>query len=116
MRLLKSFVYAWKGIRYCFQTQQNFKIHTLGFGFMLVSAFYFHFENWEFIACLILSALVFSAELMNTAIESVVDLYTPEYNEFAKIAKDCAAASVLILSTASVCVWVIIVLGKYLLP
>jgi len=116
MKIMKSFLHAGRGILYGYRTQVNFRIHIFGFIFLLVSAYYFQFETWELIVCLIVSALVFSAELMNTAMESVVDLCSPEYNELAKIAKDCAAASVLILAAASVCIWIIIVLGKYPLP
>jgi diacylglycerol kinase (ATP) len=104
MRLIKSFQYAIQGILYCFRTQQNFKIHILGFIFLVVSAYYFQFEKWEF--------LVFFAELVNTAIESLVDLTTKEFSELAKVAKDCAAGAVLVLAFTSVCVWSIIVYGK----
>jgi len=66
----------------------------------------------EWIVCLILSALVFFAELVNTAIESVVDLSTREFSELAKVAKDCAAGAVLVLAAISVLVWTMIVWGK----
>lgn len=112
MRLLKSFKYAWNGISYCFRTQANFRIHLLGFIFMLMSAFYFRFEKMEWMICLILSALVFFAELVNTAIESVVDLSTTELSELAKVAKDCAAGAVIVLAVFAVVVWGIIVWSK----
>lgn len=112
MRLIKSFQYAWNGILYCFKTQANFRIHILGFIFLLISAYYFRFEKWELIVCLILSALVFFAELLNTAIESLVDLTSREFSELAKVAKDCAAGAVLVLALMSVCVWCMIVYGK----
>ena len=112
MRLLKSFQYAWNGISYCFRTQTNFRIHLLGFILMLMSAFYFRFEKMEWIVCLILSALVFFTELVNTAIESVVDLSTREFSELAKVAKDCAAGAVLVLAAISVLGWTMIVWGK----
>ena len=112
MRLLKSFQYAGNGILYCFRTQANFRIHLVGFLFLILTSYYFQFEKWELIVCLLLSALVFFAELLNTAIESLVDLTTQEYSELAKVTKDCAAGAVLILTFTSVCVWSIIVYGK----
>jgi diacylglycerol kinase len=112
MRLLKSFQYAWNGISYCFRTQTNFRIHLLGFIFMFMSAFYFRFEKMEWMICLILSALVFFAELVNTAIESVVDLSTTEFSELAKVAKDCAAGAALVLAVFAVVVWGMIVWSK----
>jgi diacylglycerol kinase len=113
MRLLKSFGYAWNGILYCIKTQANFRIHFVGFIFMLVSAYFFRFEKMEWVICLVLSALVFFAELINTAIESVVDLTTLEFSELAKVAKDCAAGAVLVLAVFAVVVWGIIVYGKF---
>ena len=112
MRLLKSFRYAFEGIRYCFRTQSNFRIHVLGFIFMNLSAFYFHFVTWEYILCLLISALVFFAELMNTAIESAVDLNTQEMHPLAKSAKDCASGAVLVLATCAVIIWGILIKGK----
>ena len=112
MRLPKSFQYSWNGISYFFRTKANFRIHLLGFICMLTSAFYFRFEKMEWIVCLILSALVFFTELVNTAIESVVDLSTREFSELAKVAKDCAAGAVLVLAAISVLVWTMIVWGK----
>ena len=113
MRVFKSFKYAWNGIVYCFTTQLNFRIHILGFLFLLLTAYYFQFEKWELIVCLILSALVFFAELLNTAIESLVDLTTQEFSELAKVAKDCAAGAVLVLAVFAMVVWGIIVFGKF---
>ena len=113
MRVFKSFKYAWNGIVYCFTAQLNFRIHILGFLFLLLTAYYFQFEKWELIVCLILSALVFFAELLNTAIESLVDLTTQEFSELAKVAKDCAAGAVLVLAVFAMVVWGIIVFGKF---
>ena len=113
MRVFKSFKYAWNGIVYCFTAQLNYRIHILGFLFLLLTAYYFQFEKWELIVCLILSALVFFAELLNTAIESLVDLTTQEFSELAKVAKDCAAGAVLVLAVFAMVVWGIIVFGKF---
>jgi diacylglycerol kinase (ATP) len=115
-RLLKSFRYAWQGIRYNFKTQANFRIHTLGFIFMNFATYFFQFSLLEYIICFVLSSLVFFAELMNTAIESVVDLTTKEQHELAKIAKDCAAGAVLILSVCAVIVFGLILMTKFKIP
>lgn len=112
LRIFRSFRYAFQGIVYCFQTQPNFKVHTLGFLFMLSSGLYFDFNTWEWIICLVLSSLVFFAELMNTAIESTVDIHTRELHPLAKAAKDCAAGAVLVVSICSVIVWSMIIYIK----
>jgi diacylglycerol kinase len=77
------------------------------------SAWFFEFTKSEYIICCILSALIFAAELMNTAIESTVDLVSLDSNELAKIAKDCAAGAVLILAICAIIVWGMIVVSHW---
>lgn len=110
--LLISFKYAWCGITYAFQTQRNFRIHVF-VGTLAVSfGFFLHLERVEIAVIAITSGLVMALELLNTAIESVVDLTVKQsYHELAKIAKDCAAAAVLISALVAV-----LVAGTLLLP
>ncbi len=106
-RISKSISYAIDGLKVAYHTQWNFRIHCFGFVFMNFSAWYFQFERVDYVLCLICSALVFSAELLNTAIEKTVDICSPEYSPLAKIAKDCAAGAVLILAICALVVWII---------
>lgn len=108
IRLYKSFSYALQGFKTAFSTQPNFKIHSIGFIFMNVSSYYMQFDRMEYIVCLILSCLVFSLELVNTAIESSVDLVSPDISPLAKTAKDCAAGAVLVAAICAVIAWSII--------
>ena len=66
----------------------------------------------EWIICVILFALVISAELINTAIETIVDMITMEKNEKAKIAKDVAAGAVLVLAIGSAIIGLVIFVPK----
>ena len=66
----------------------------------------------EWIICLILFALVISAELFNTAIETTVDLAMPEKNDKAKLAKDVSAAAVLVIELSSAIIGLIIFVPK----
>ena len=66
----------------------------------------------EWIICVILFALVISAELINTAIETIVDMITMEKNEKAKIAKDVAAGAVLVNAIGSTIIGLIIFIPK----
>ena len=96
----KNFIEAWKnafsGIAYGFKTQRNLKIQlvagiivtTLGIVLKISSA------EWAILALSVF--LVLGTEMMNTAVEAAVDLYTEEYNEKAKIAKDVAAGAVVL--------------------
>ncbi|MBW4420671.1 MAG: diacylglycerol kinase family protein [Myxacorys californica WJT36-NPBG1] len=110
--LFTSFKYAWMGISYAFLTQRNFRIHVLlgsaaiGCGIALRSSVV------ELAVIGLTIGLVLAMELLNTAIESVVDLTVKQsYHELAKIAKDCAAAAVLVSAIAAV-----LVAGCVLLP
>lgn len=103
--LFTSFRYAWMGVSYAFLTQRNFRIHVclgsiaIGFGLLL------HASVVELAVIGLTIGLVLALELLNTAIESVVDLTVKQtYHELAKIAKDCAAAAVLVSAIAAVLV------------
>lgn len=93
-----SFKFANEGLGYAFKTQPNFKIQiSLGILAFLL-AILFGFSEIEFIILIFSICLVLSAELMNTAIETIVDLHTSEFHPKAKIAKDLSAAVVLLIS------------------
>lgn len=111
-RFLKSFVYAFQGLEYTVRSQFNFKVHLLGFLFMILSSYYFSFSKMEFIICLILGFLVLIFEVLNTSIESMVNMVSPEYHILAKRAKDCAAGAVLLSAMLSIIVWTLIIYDK----
>lgn len=110
--LLISFKYAWAGVSYAFQTQRNFRIHIV-IGTLAISlSVFLHLKLLEIAVIGLTIALVLALELLNTAIESVVDLTVKQsYHELAKIAKDCAAGAVLLSALAAV-----LVAGALLLP
>ncbi|HAM15742.1 MAG TPA: diacylglycerol kinase [Eggerthellaceae bacterium] len=99
--LLHSFKCAFAGIGRAFASGRNFKIE-LGFAvaaIVLGVAFRIDFTQWAVVfACI---GMVLAAECANTALEALVDLVSPEYHELARIAKDCAAGAVLVMSIAS---------------
>lgn len=110
--LLVSFKYAWAGVSYAFQTQRNFRIHVFLGTIAIALAISLNLAAVEIAVIGLTSGLVLAMELLNTAIESVVDLTVKQtYHELAKIAKDCAAAAVLISALAA-----ILVAGSLLLP
>lgn len=109
--LLVSFRYAWEGVKYAFLSQRNFRIHTLMTVIALGLGVCFHVTGVEMALIALTCALVLVLELLNTAIESVVDLTVKQtYHELAKVAKDCAAGAVLIASLASLVVAAFILL------
>lgn len=103
--LLISFKYAWSGISYTFATQRNFRIHLLIGAIAISLGTSLHLQAIELAVIAITSGLVMALEVLNTAIESVVDLSVKQsYHELAKIAKDCAAGAVLVAALASLLV------------
>lgn len=103
--LSTSFKYAWAGISYAFITQRNFRIHVF-LGLLAIGlGTFLRVTPVEMAAVTIICALVMVLELLNTALESVVDLTVGQsYHQLAKIAKDCAAGAVMIAAIAAILV------------
>lgn len=88
--------------------EPNFRIHT-GVALMVMClGFYFHIPAGEWIIILICMGLVLMAELCNTAIESIVDMVSPQHQPIAGKAKDVAAAAVVVVVVMSVVVGILI--------
>lgn len=105
---LNAFKNAFNGIRYTIKTQNNIKIQ-LCFTIIVILLGIFlklNFIEWGILILTIFGVLV--SELINTAIETTVDLYTEEYNEKAKIAKDAASGAVLLMAICSVVIGIIL--------
>ena len=113
--LFLSFKYAWAGVKYAFATQRNFRIHTV-IGTLAVSlGLFLGIQAIEMAVIVMICAMVMVLELLNTALEAVVDLTVKQtYHELAKIAKDCAAGAVLISALAAVIVAAFILLPNLL--
>ncbi|WP_299408860.1 diacylglycerol kinase family protein [Acaryochloris sp. IP29b_bin.148] len=110
--LFISFKYAWAGLSYTFQTQRNFRIHTVIGSVALSLGLSLHLQPVELAVIALTSGLVLVMELLNTALEAVVDLTVERtYHDLAKIAKDCAAAAVLVSAMAAV-----IIAGFLIIP
>lgn len=109
--LLVSFKYAWQGVSYAFRTQRNFRIHTVIGGLAVSLAIGLHLSPVELAIISLTCGVVMTLELINTALESVVDLTVQQtYHELAKIAKDCAAGAVLISALTSMLVAIYLLL------
>lgn len=92
-----SFYFAWQGVKYAFLTQRNFRIDVAIAVLAIFLSCYLHISPPELVMVCLMIALVLALELLNTALEAVVDLTIGKtYHELAKIAKDCAAGGVLV--------------------
>lgn len=111
IKLFKSFFYAFSGIVSTIKTERNMRIHLTCviymLGFLLLGDF-FVLTKGDWCALLIACALVISGEIINTAVENVVDMVTKEYNEYAKKAKDAASGAVLVNAVFAVIIGVVV--------
>ena len=95
-RFIASVNHAFEGIVHAFKTEGNMRIHDVVAILVVIASILTYATRYEMIALSITIAFVFFAEMINTAVEAVVDLVTDKYHEFAKVAKNVAAGAVLI--------------------
>lgn len=110
--ILSSFGYAFSGLFTAIRQERNLKIHLCFIILVTIVGAILKLSKAEWIICILLFGLVVSAELINTAIETVVDLASPEIHNLAKQAKDIASSAVLVLAITSVIIGIIIFLPK----
>ena len=111
-KLINSFKYALQGFASSFRTERNMKIHVVATILVIILGIYLKLNLIEWSIITIAIVIVISAELFNTAIETIVDMVSPQKNEKAKLAKDISAGAVLILAIGSAIVGFIIFLPK----
>lgn len=111
---LKSFSFAVIGLKEFFKTQHNAWIEFFAGLIVILAAYYFNVTQTEWILLIFAIALVLTAEMLNTAIEYLTDLVSPEFNEKAGKVKDLASAAVLISAIAA-CITGILIFSKYIL-
>lgn len=105
---LASFKYALTGILKVIKHEHNFRIHLVAAIIVIVAGFYFQVTTNEWLWLIGAIVSVLSLEMINTAIEKLVDLKEPEYNPKAGLIKDIAAGAVLIASIGALAIGVII--------
>ena len=99
---------AFSGIRYALATERNIRVHLVIFTLVLIASIILEISIIEFLLILIISAVNFSLELTNTAIERLADKVSPEYNEQIGVVKDIMAGAVLVSSIFAFTVGLII--------
>jgi undecaprenol kinase len=99
--LKKSFVHAFNGIKIAITTERNMKIHLIATIIVIAVGIYFRISELEWSLLIVTISLVLCLEIVNTAIEALVDLVTESYHPMAKKAKDLAAGAVLVASFAA---------------
>jgi diacylglycerol kinase (ATP) len=98
----RAFIYAFEGLRFVIHTQRNAWIHATASIAVLLIGLWLHLPPRDWAVIILSIALVWTAEFLNTALEAVVDLASPQQHQLAKVGKDVGAAAVLIAAGASV--------------
>lgn len=109
---LKSFKYAFAGLKILFIEEHNARIHAIGAVLAIVLGFVLKVSLNEWIALVIGMALVFVCELFNTSLEALADFVSPEKHPQIKKVKDLAAAAVLMSALSALITGIIIFLPK----
>lgn len=110
----ESFSYAFSGIREAFKKEPNLRTHVGIAILVLIAALFLKFNLMEWVLLTVTIFFVLILELLNTAIESLVNLVSPEIKKGAKVTKDISAAAVLFASVMAVIVGVALFGAKLL--
>ncbi len=104
----RAFQYAFSGWWYVIRTQRNAWIHTVVSLSVITLAFWLQLKPLEWAVILLAIANVWTAEFINTALEAVVDLASPQHHPLAKVGKDVGAAAVLIAALSSIVIGLLV--------
>ncbi len=103
-----------KKIKEFFNREQNLLIHFIATIMVTILGIYFKLELYEWLLVYSMVTLVITSELINSAIELTVDLYTKKFHPLAMVAKDVAAAAVVTSAFTAICVGLYVFLPKFI--
>ncbi|MBF0576315.1 diacylglycerol kinase family protein [Dysgonomonas sp. GY617] len=112
---LRSFSYAFNGLRTVVKEEHNARIHLIVSSIVIVCGFIFQISIIEWIILCFAIGFVISIEILNSAIENLADFVSPEYHNLIKKVKDISAAAVLVSTISSVVIGILIFLPKIIL-
>lgn len=111
--IINSFNHAINGFLMSFKMERNMKFHVIAATLVIIAGLITHITRFEMIALVLIISFVFFAELINTAIEAVVDLVSKnQYNEYAKIAKDVSAGAVFVAAMSALVIGYLVFFRK----
>lgn len=107
-RLLKSFVYAFRGLFKVFREEQNLRVQAIVAILVFILAWFFNVSNLEWCILFLVIAIVILMEIINSAIERITDVLKPRINSYVKEIKDIMAAAVMTASVIAVIIGILI--------
>lgn len=111
-KFINSFTYPIKGLKYAYRNEQNLTVDVGIAAIVVIFGIILKVSLVEWAILFLTIGLVIACELINTAIEAVVDLVTEDYHPLAKVAKDTSAAAVFVFAIVAILVGMIIFLPK----
>lgn len=112
IHIIRSFKFAFSGIKEAFKSERNMRIHMILMFLAILLGFIFKLTLIEWAILTATIGMVLMMEFINTSLEQIVDIVSPQIQEKAKIAKDVAAAGVLISAIVAVLIGVFLFLSK----
>lgn len=109
---LKSFLYAFHGLKTLIRDEHNSRIHLVTALIVVALSFFYQISAYEWIAICFAIGIVFITELLNSAIENLSDFISPQKHDLIKKTKDLSAAAVLVSAIIALVIGVIIFLPK----
>jgi len=111
-KFMNSLSNALRGIIYCIKNENHFRIHLKLAAFALALSWFFQIPTSQWLLIVFSITLVLSLEMVNTAIERAIDLYTGEHHPLAQVVKDVAAGTVLVAALNALIVGAVVFLPK----
>jgi len=115
IKIIKSFSYAFSGILYCIKNEINMRFHLVTAVFVVILSRFYNFSRVEYLVLFLTISSVFIFEIINTSIETLVNIVSPQYSKLAKITKDTAAGAVLISAIFSIIIGFVLFWDKKVL-
>jgi diacylglycerol kinase len=109
---LKSFRFAFAGLSAFIFEEHNARVHAAATAVAVISGFLFNISTVEWLTVIIVTAMVWAAEIFNTVVEKIMDHVTPGYHPQVKTIKDLSAAAVLVTAIAALIAGLIIFIPK----
>lgn len=111
-KLIRSFGYAFSGLKAAFRAEQNFRIHVVAAFIVVLFAFVFRVTAYEWLIIILCISAVTGAELVNTSIEKICNLVHPQTDARVKQIKDISAAAVLLVAAGAFIVGLLIFIPR----
>lgn len=111
-RILSSIKNSWNGLKAAYKNEQSVYIHLVCTIILLLLSFLLEISLTQWLIIIAIIGLTLVVELLNTAIESTVDLVTEEFHPLAKVAKDTASAAEFVLTLTSALIALMIFIPK----